>query len=69
MVEEVTPVIIDNGSGLIKDGFGGEEPSLVVPSIVGYLKLSNWINPIKSNYTLWAMKQSETVVFYVKSSY
>ena len=35
--EEKTPVVIDNGSGWLKAGFGGEEqPKSVFPTLVGF---------------------------------
>ena len=34
--EEITPLVIDNGSGMVKGGFGGDDaPRAVFPSIVG----------------------------------
>ena len=34
--DEVTPLVIDNGSGMVKGGFGGDDaPRAVFPSIVG----------------------------------
>ena len=39
---EVDHIIIDNGSGYIKAGISGEKkPSIVIPSYIGYPKLSN----------------------------
>ena len=36
MDDEVLPIVIDNGSGLCKAGFAGDDfPRAVVPSIVG----------------------------------
>lgn len=36
---EIQPVIIDNGSGRVKAGFGGEDaPRTVFPSVVGRMK-------------------------------
>ena len=34
--DEVTPLVVDNGSGMVKGGFGGDDaPRAVFPSIVG----------------------------------
>jgi actin len=39
---EVTPIVIDNGSGMVKAGFAGEDsPSCVFPSIIGRPKYRN----------------------------
>lgn len=39
---EETPVVIDNGSGMVKAGFAGEDaPSCVFPSIIGRPKYKN----------------------------
>lgn len=36
MVEEVTALVIDNGSGMCKAGFAGDDaPRAVFPSVVG----------------------------------
>ncbi len=36
MSEEETPLVVDNGSGMVKAGFSGEDaPRAVFPSIVG----------------------------------
>ena len=46
MVEEdgETPIIIDNGSGYIKAGVGGERgPRSVFPSIIGHYKFQEYI--------------------------
>ena len=41
MTEEPSSLVIDNGSGMIKAGLGGDdEPSVVFPSIVGRPKSS-----------------------------
>lgn len=35
--EEKTPIVVDNGSGLMKAGFSGEEtPRWTFPSLVGF---------------------------------
>ena len=40
MAEEVAPLVIDNGSGMCKAGFGGDEaPRAVFPSLVGRPKM------------------------------
>lgn len=37
------PVVIDNGSGVIKAGMAGSrEPQFVYPNIVGRAKAQNW---------------------------
>lgn len=34
--EEIVPIVIDNGSGYLKGGFGGEDsPKTVIPAVVG----------------------------------
>eukprot|EP01006_Ploeotia_vitrea_P043155 TRINITY_DN66696_c1_g3_i3.p1 TRINITY_DN66696_c1_g3~~TRINITY_DN66696_c1_g3_i3.p1 ORF type:complete len:384 (-),score=37.71 TRINITY_DN66696_c1_g3_i3:180-1331(-) len=41
--EELTPIVIDNGTGMVKAGFAGEDaPSAVFPSVVGHPKGSQW---------------------------
>ncbi len=40
MEEEVTAVVIDNGSGLCKAGFAGDDaPRSVLPTVVGRPKM------------------------------
>lgn len=44
MDEEAKPLVIDNGSGVVKAGIGGEEhPSCVFPSIIAYPKVKGVI--------------------------
>ena len=53
MVEEdgEIPIIIDNGSGYIKAGVGGEEgPRSVFPSIIGHYKFQKYIGGEKDYY-------------------
>jgi len=41
MAEEIQTVVIDNGYGMCKAGFSGDEaPRSVFPSVVGRLKVS-----------------------------
>lgn len=48
--DEVKPIVIDNGSGVVKAGFGGDlQPSVVFPSIIGYPKSESQMVGINNN--------------------
>jgi actin, other eukaryote len=39
--EELSPIVLDNGSGMVKAGFAGDDaPRVVMPSVVGRPKYS-----------------------------
>lgn len=44
MFEDVPAVVIDNGTGMIKAGMGGDEaPKAYFPTVVGYVKFNKII--------------------------
>ena len=46
------PIVIDNGSGMVKAGFAGEYyPCAVFPSIIGYPKYSNQMVGVSNSKT------------------
>lgn len=48
MSDEVAAIVIDNGSGMCKAGFAGDDaPRAVFPSIVGRPRHQVYIGPIK----------------------
>jgi actin beta/gamma 1 len=52
MAEEVTSVVIDNGSGMCKAGESGEDaPRAVFPAIVGKPKTANIMVGIENKVT------------------
>ena len=63
--EEKKAIILDNGSGYIKCGFGGEEgPRCVLPNIIGYPKYKS-INT-EEEYR-WNCRKKKTNIKYYSS--
>jgi actin-related protein len=49
MVEENKILVIDNGSGVVKAGFSGEDaPRSIFPSIIGRLSNTGYVNTIQN---------------------
>ncbi|CAH1792642.1 unnamed protein product [Owenia fusiformis] len=47
--DEIAPVVIDNGSGMCKAGFGGDDaPRAVFPAVVGRPKYQSWMTGMGS---------------------
>lgn len=48
---DIAPVVIDNGSGIVKAGFGGDDaPSCIFPSIIGRPKYENIMNSDEKHF-------------------
>jgi len=61
--EEVQALVVDNGSGMCKAGFAGDDaPRSVFPSIVGRPKQVLWLVWTKKMHTL-VTKLNPNVVF------
>ncbi len=44
-IEKGVPIVIDNGSGVCKAGFSGDDgPRTAFPAIVGYPKYDEWMS-------------------------
>ena len=61
--DELVALVIDNGSGMCKAGFAGDDaPRAVFPSIVGrprhqvncdFFKIQTFVKPLEVNHCLW----------------
>ena len=50
--DETGPVVIDNGSGLIKAGFVGDAPKSVLPTVVGRTSIVDDKNVLSLKYPI-----------------
>jgi len=49
--EEAVPLVVDNGSGMIKAGFAGDDaPRVAFPSIIGRPRYMRWMVNLKESY-------------------
>ena len=64
MEDENTHIVIDNGSGMVKAGFSGEDaPCCVFPSIIGRAKYKNTMKTVKLPVKLPAKSTSDETIY------